>query len=133
MQYYIESYLYNNKSILENFQQDWCTNNLTPPHFEICPSSSKTLKKLCSENSIFINQFVHLESLFLKQEKLYLCGKLDKQEALKIMYDLSSKLSNLIDYNTYLSHHQSHLDVVLGNRNDMPSNKMNKSKLCSSI
>ena len=82
-----------------------------PKHFDICPSSSKLLENLCNVNNIFISNFVELESLFLLQEKLYLCGKQDKSTTLNIMKDIHSRLRYLFS-DSQLSHHQSHLDVI---------------------
>jgi hypothetical protein len=132
MQSYTDSYLYAGR---ESFKVNWCQpdSNTIPEHFDICPSSVKVLKQLCSEHNLFIQQYVELESIFLKQEKLFLCEKLKQGEAIDIMKNIHNKMSTLLNPHKYLSHHQSHLDVVLGKRTDMPSNKMNKKQLCSSI
>ena len=111
----------------------WCTFKESPKHFDICPSSTKVLRKLCIENNMFIDEFVDLENKFLLQEKMFLCGKLSKSNALERMDNIHSKMSSLFQTDKYLNHHQSHFDVVTGKRNDMPSNKMDKDQLCSTI
>ena len=116
-----------------------------PTHFEICPSSTNLLNTLCKENNIFISHFVKLESQFLLQEKLYLCGKQDKTITMKNMKDLHNRLRYLFS-ESQLSYHQTHLDVItytsveediitiLDDKiKDMPSLIMDKDKLCSNL
>lgn len=128
---------------MSNLKNSYC--GTIPPHFEICPSSSKLLGSLCSVNNIFISRFVKLESQFLLQEKLYLCEKQDKDQTLINMKDIHNKMRYFLSQDQ-LSYHQTHLNVVKFTNvsggvitqldtsiKNMPSLKMNINEMCKDL
>lgn len=116
-----------------------------PQHFEICPSSSNLLERLCNVNNIFISHFVKLESQFLLQEKLYLCEKQDKEKTLNNMQEIHNRMRYLFS-EEQLAYHQTHINVVKFTNvsggvitqldpsiSNMPSLNMDINELCKEL